>query len=72
LILVTNDDGIESPGLHAAAAALHPLGDLLIAAPQHQQSSSGRSFPPGNKGCIHPTRLVWDEGPVDLLKAVAP
>jgi 5'-nucleotidase len=61
LILVTNDDGIESPGLHAAAAALRPLGDLLIAAPLHQQSGTGRSFPPGNKGRIHPTRFVWDK-----------
>jgi 5'-nucleotidase len=45
LILVTNDDGIESPGLAAAAAALSPLGELLIVAPLHQQTSAGRSRP---------------------------
>lgn len=44
LILLTNDDGIESPGLRAAAEAVFDLGDLLIAAPRHQQSSMGRSL----------------------------
>jgi len=43
LILLTNDDGIQSPGLAAAAEALHPLGDLLIVAPFEQQTSMGRS-----------------------------
>lgn len=43
LILLTNDDGIHSPGLAAAAEALHPLGDLLIVAPLEQQTSMGRS-----------------------------
>jgi 5'-nucleotidase len=32
LILVTNDDGVFSPGLCAAAEAVHNLGDLLIVA----------------------------------------
>ena len=43
LILLTNDDGIHSPGLAAAAEALHPLGELLIAAPQDGQTSMSRS-----------------------------
>jgi 5'-nucleotidase len=43
LILVTNDDGIASPGLAAAVAALDALGDLLIVAPAKQQTSMGRS-----------------------------
>lgn len=50
LILLTNDDGIESPGLAALAAALEPLGDLLIVAPSVQQSGMGRSFPTQNDG----------------------
>jgi 5'-nucleotidase len=33
LILVTNDDGVRSPGLHAAAEAVAGLGDLLLVAP---------------------------------------
>jgi 5'/3'-nucleotidase len=48
LILITNDDGIESPGLSAAAVALDPLGDLLIVAPYRQQSGMGRSLPDGS------------------------
>ncbi|MFO7320299.1 MAG: 5'/3'-nucleotidase SurE [Chloroflexota bacterium] len=47
LILVTNDDGIYSPGLHAAAEAVAPLGELLIVAPRHQQTAMSRSLPSG-------------------------
>ena len=43
LILLTNDDGIHSPGLAAAAMALDPLGELLIVAPDEQQTSMSRS-----------------------------
>ena len=43
LILLTNDDGIRSPGLAATASALYPLGDLLIVAPLDQQTSMARS-----------------------------
>ena len=42
-ILLTNDDGIASPGLFAAAEALLPLGDVIVAAPLTQQTSMGRS-----------------------------
>ncbi len=45
LILLTNDDGIESPGLLAMAEAIDDLGELLIAAPAIQQTSMGRAFP---------------------------
>lgn len=45
LILITNDDGIQSPGLLAAAEAVMELGELLIAAPAYQQTSMGRAFP---------------------------
>jgi 5'-nucleotidase len=47
LILVTNDDGIDSPGLHAAVEAVADLGDPLIVAPLTQQTSMGRSMPVG-------------------------
>jgi 5'-nucleotidase len=53
LILVTNDDGIGSPGLRAAAAAVAPLGKLIIAAPRWQQSSAGRSLPASFTGRIY-------------------
>lgn len=52
LILITNDDGIRSSGLLAAASACAALGDLLIAAPAQQQSAIGRAKPPASSGRI--------------------
>jgi 5'-nucleotidase len=46
LILVTNDDGIASPGLRAAVRAVLPLGEALVVAPAQQQTGAGRSLPP--------------------------
>jgi 5'-nucleotidase len=45
LILLTNDDGILSPGLAAAAEAVCDLGELLIIAPATQQTGMGRATP---------------------------
>lgn len=45
LILITNDDGIDSPGLQAAVDAVSDLGEVVIAAPNQQWSGSGRSMP---------------------------
>jgi len=42
-ILITNDDGIDSPGLTAVIGALDSLGELLIVAPRVQQTSMGRA-----------------------------
>ena len=33
-ILVTNDDGVHSEGIHALAGALAALGEVLVVAPQ--------------------------------------
>jgi len=52
LILVTNDDGINSPGLLAAVEAVHSLGETVVVAPENQQSGAARSHPPC-KGPIH-------------------
>jgi len=43
LILVTNDDGIHSPGLLAVVEAVHDLGEILVVAPKYQQTGAGRS-----------------------------
>jgi 5'-nucleotidase len=45
LILVTNDDGIASPGLMAAVRCVIDLGEVWIVAPRVQQSGVSRSFP---------------------------
>lgn len=38
-ILVTNDDGIDSPGLNALAEKMKELGEVIVAAPKRQQSA---------------------------------
>ncbi len=60
LILITNDDGIESPGLRAAAQAALPLGDVLVVAPSRQWSGAGRSLPRGLHGGIARHQLRID------------
>ncbi|MGB9871182.1 MAG: 5'/3'-nucleotidase SurE [Anaerolineae bacterium] len=57
LILVTNDDGIDSPGLLAAVRAVRGLGEVLVAAPTRQWSGAGRSFPRETTGAIVPRTL---------------
>jgi len=42
-ILVTNDDGIDSPGLWALAEAMSRVGETLVVAPDKQQSGVGTS-----------------------------
>src|SRR5258708_5199452 len=58
-ILVTNDDGLNSPGLLAAAEAVADLGDLLIAAPASEQTSMSRAFMTGPAvGAVQATELA--------------
>ena len=40
-ILVINDDGIESPGIWALAEAMNRVGEVLIVAPDKEQSGVG-------------------------------
>jgi 5'-nucleotidase len=51
-ILLTNDDGIRSPGLWAAAEALSQIGYVTVVAPQDQSSGMGRSLPSTSSGII--------------------
>src|SRR5512139_1129255 len=51
-ILLTNDDGIQSPGLWAAAGALSELGYVHVVAPRDQFSGAGRSLPSTSDGII--------------------
>lgn len=56
-ILLTNDDGIASPGLWAAAEALSTLGFVTVVAPREQSSGTGRSLPVTSDGRIHRQKL---------------
>lgn len=57
-ILLTNDDGIASPGLWAAAEALSELGFVTVVAPREQSSGTGRSVPVNSDGIIRPDNLT--------------
>lgn len=48
-ILITNDDGIDSPGLKAAVEAVLDLGEVYVIAPTSQQTATGRGLT-GDKG----------------------
>ena len=56
-ILLTNDDGIHSPGLWAAAKELSKIGYVTIAAPREQHSGAGRSVPSRSDGEIKEVKL---------------
>ena len=43
-ILVTNDDGVHSDGIHALAAALAALGEVTIVAPHAEASAIGHAL----------------------------
>jgi 5'-nucleotidase len=40
-ILITNDDGVQSPGLLALRQALAPLGETMVVAPDRNWSAAG-------------------------------
>ena len=68
-ILLTNDDGIQSPGLWAAAEALSELGFVTVAAPRDQSSGMGRSLPSSSDGTLR-TELVQVRGKEWTVHAV--
>lgn len=63
-ILVTNDDGIEAPGLHVLARAAAAAGhDVVVAAPAEQSSGSSASIIAADAdGRIAITRRTDDAG----------
>ena len=56
-ILLTNDDGIQSPGLWAAAEALDELGFVTVVAPREQASGTSRSMPGIYDNQVHQKKL---------------
>lgn len=74
LILLTNDDGVSSPGLLALKEALREVGETVIFAPDHNWSAAGHGktmhkplrvqevgLPDGS------TALVTNGGPADCV-----
>jgi 5'-nucleotidase len=44
LILVTNDDGVQAPGIRAAADALREVGDVIVCAPDRERSAASHAL----------------------------
>ena len=77
-IVLTNDDGIDAPGLLAARQALEKVGDVITVAPDQNRSGVGRSISFGRSLHVE-ERWMADGGkgyactgtPVDCVRLVA-
>ncbi len=70
LILVTNDDGIESPGLFVLAESLAAHGRVIVVAPDRERSAVGHSLTlhsPLRAEEIRPDRFAVDGTPTDCV-----
>jgi 5'-nucleotidase len=64
LILLTNDDGVASPGLLALKEAVHKLGDVVVFAPEHNWSAAGHGK------TMHKPLRVYDAAMADGSSAL--
>lgn len=70
LILVTNDDGILSPGISVLAEHLQSLGDVRVVAPDRERSAAGHSLTlhaPLRAEQIRPGWFAVDGTPTDCV-----
>lgn len=77
-ILVTNDDGVHSPGLLALKKALSAIADVLVLAPERNWSASGHSKTMHKPFRIHEVSLAdgsmahsCSGGPTDCVALAA-
>lgn len=76
VILVTNDDDITAPGIHALVEAVRPLGKVVVVAPDRPQSGMGHAITIGVPLRLHKVDLFGKEiesyecsgTPVDCVK----
>ncbi len=69
-LLVTNDDGYDAPGIAALAAALEPLGRVVVVAPDREQSGSSHALTlarPLRVTGVGPERFRVDGTPTDCV-----
>jgi 5'-nucleotidase len=69
-ILVTNDDGVHSPGIRALADVLAPLGEVTIVAPIQEASAIGHALTlrrPLRIETISPRVFAIDGTPTDCV-----
>ena len=77
-IVLTNDDGIDAPGLLAARQALEKVADVLTVAPDRNRSGVGRSISFGRSLHVEERRMAdgvkgyaCSGTPVDCVRLVA-
>ena len=58
-VLVTNDDGVDAPGLGVLAARLGDVAEVAVVAPDRDYSGSSAAF-----------GLLWDHEPVVRRRSV--
>ncbi|RJP21897.1 MAG: 5'/3'-nucleotidase SurE [Candidatus Omnitrophota bacterium] len=69
-ILVTNDDGIHSPGIAALAEALREVGEVWIIAPDRERSAVSHSFTMNHPIRVHnldERTFIMDGTPADCV-----
>ena len=69
-ILVTNDDGVHSEGIHALADALAPFGEVTIVAPTQEASAIGHALTlrrPLRLETVRPGVFAVDGTPTDCV-----
>jgi len=59
-ILITNDDGIHSPGLRSAVEAVKDLGTISVVAPSNQQTGTGRGLTGNKQATLVPFDFIVD------------
>ena len=62
-ILVTNDDGIYSPGINALATIAAKFGEVIVVAPDVEQSSMGHAV-------THSRPLSYKKSPIEFEKGI--
>lgn len=70
LILVTNDDGYDAPGIEALVRAVDPLGEVVVVAPDRERSGASHALTLGRPLRVReaaPSRYRVDGTPSDCV-----
>ena len=70
LILVSNDDGVQAPGIVALRMALARIADVIVVAPKHEQSAQSHAISlhrPLRHDVLEPDVHAIDGTPVDCV-----
>ncbi|MEC3907069.1 5'/3'-nucleotidase SurE [Tamlana sp. 2201CG12-4] len=61
LILVTNDDGVNAPGIRNLIHIMNTIGDVVVVAPDSPQSGMGHAITLNST--LHAEEVKYDNGP---------